>query len=132
MTDNKPPFFHSFYRLDIFRGLLFAPKNQTADRLEHYKTSLCLLLRCLSLLLLTSFPSLLSRTLGCCESLYLLKTRKMHTASLPPSVMLIKKPSLTVNWVMPVDPSCIIIFQNSRNMGQLTRMSNEISFNTVI
>ncbi len=139
MADNKPPFFHHFSRLDIFRGLLLSPKKQTGDGFEHY----CFLFvssRAVPSLLPSPspFPSLFSRKLRCCQSLYLLKIRKqshahVHTVSLPPFSNANSNPSSPVwEWVRPRDPSLVIIFQNSSNMGQLTRSSNEISLNTVI
>lgn len=127
MTDNKPLFFHHFPRLDIFRGLLLSPKKQTGDGFEHSW-----------FLFVFSFPSLFSSRLRCCESLYLLKTTRRilahsHLHVYIPSYNPNSNPSLTVwEWVMPRDSSLSIIFQNSSKLGQLTRMSNEISCNTVV
>lgn len=108
MADNKPPFFHHFSRLDIFRGLLLSPKKQTGDGFEHH----CFLFVspwgvCLCCCSLSSCPTLFSRKLRSCQSLYLLKTRKqshihVHAASPVPSSNANSNPSLTVwEWVMP-------------------------------
>lgn len=99
--------------------------NITSFSLSRLKVSLSL----------SSFQSLFSRKLGCYRSLYLLKTRTklahmeshihVHTLMYTSS-----NPSLTV-WEWVRDPSCIIIFQNSSNLGQLTRLSNDVSCYTV-
>lgn len=55
MIDNKPPFFHRFSRLHIFRGFHLTPKKQTGDCSEHY----CLLFVSSRGVCFYCFPSLL-------------------------------------------------------------------------
>lgn len=107
MADNKPPFFHHFSRLDIFRGLLLSPKKQTGDRFEHFcflfVSSWGVCLCCCS-----CRPSLLcsAGSSGVARSLYLLKSRKqshihVHTASVMLTLML----TLIPNWLFGSGPS---------------------------
>lgn len=141
MTDNKPLLLLALVpRLDILRGrLLLSPKNQARDGFKHFYFLFVSSWRvCLLFCLL--FLSLFISRLRCCASLYLLNTmqilpHKGHPHVRIPSHQANSNPHLAVwEWALPTFPPMLYIyfFQNPSNLGQLTKMSNEMSCYTVV